>query len=72
MNTVQIQFAPWDKVYDFLPNGFNLKIGAKVIVKTEVGTEIGTVVSFKEVKDENVEVINEEDLYTKAKEGEKA
>lgn len=53
MKIVQIQFAPWDKVYDFLPNGFNLKEGARVIVKTEMGTEIGTVVSFKEVEGED-------------------
>lgn len=47
MNVVQIQFAPWDKIYYFDPAGLDLKAGDKVVVKTELGLEIGEVKSFK-------------------------
>ncbi|MFH1822436.1 MAG: regulatory iron-sulfur-containing complex subunit RicT [Patescibacteria group bacterium] len=49
MKIVQIQFAPWDKIYNFDPNNLELEAGDSVVVKTELGTEIGRVVSFKEV-----------------------
>jgi cell fate regulator YaaT (PSP1 superfamily) len=48
MNIIEIQFAPWDKKYDFDSKGHQLKIGDRVVVKTELGTEIGKVVGFKE------------------------
>lgn len=46
MKLVQIQFAPWDKVYNFSANGLDLSEGDKVVVKTEMGFEIGEVVGF--------------------------
>ena len=46
MKTVMIQFTPWDKVYYFDSNGIDLKKGDKVVVKTEMGMEIGDVVGF--------------------------
>ena len=48
MKVVQVQFTPWDKVYNFDPDEFDLKKDDYVIVKTELGSEIGRVVSFLE------------------------
>lgn len=50
MKIIQVQFAPWDKVYDFDPAKHNLKIKDHVIVKTELGTDMGQVVGIKEVE----------------------
>ena len=55
MKVVQIQFAPWDKVYNFNPTGHTLMIGDQVIVKTELGTELGRVVGFIEVSQTEAE-----------------
>jgi len=46
MRLVQIQFAPWDKVYNFDPNGLDIQKGSQVVVKTEMGLEIGEAVGF--------------------------
>ena len=51
MKVAEIQFISWDKVYFFLLNGLELKCGARVIVKTELGTELGEVVGFCDVDD---------------------
>lgn len=49
MQVVQIQFASWDKIYDFSnANNLSLKISDKVFVETEVGNDVGTVVCLKE------------------------
>ncbi|MDD5032317.1 MAG: regulatory iron-sulfur-containing complex subunit RicT [Patescibacteria group bacterium] len=71
MKVVQIQFAPWDKVYNFDQNDLALAIGDNVIVKTDLGVEIGKVVGFAEadkvdlaeekVVEENGEVGNGEE-----------
>lgn len=49
MRVAQIQFSPWDKKYDFNPTNYILSIGDKVIVKTELGAELGRVVGFREL-----------------------
>jgi len=49
MKVVQIQFTPWDKIYNFNPVDSVLLVGDYVIVKTEIGTEIGRVIGFTEV-----------------------
>ncbi len=48
---VQVQFAPWDKIYYFDPKNHELKIGDQVIVKTELGTEIGKIIGWKELEE---------------------
>ena len=48
MKVIEIQFTPWDKKYDFDPQNHVLKIGDRVIVKTELGTEMGKVMGFRE------------------------
>lgn len=49
MRVVQIKFAPWDKEYSFNPGKLTLVMGDYVIVKTDLGKEIGQVVDFGEV-----------------------
>jgi cell fate regulator YaaT (PSP1 superfamily) len=61
MRIVQIQFSPWDKIYNFSPNGHNLTIGDKVIVKTELGVEIGAVVGFIEVPEDQIRLVSDEE-----------
>jgi cell fate regulator YaaT (PSP1 superfamily) len=52
MKIVQIQFTPWDKVYNFSQNNLDLKIGDKVVVKTDMGTDIGEVIGFLNMDEE--------------------
>ncbi|MFA4941608.1 MAG: regulatory iron-sulfur-containing complex subunit RicT [Patescibacteria group bacterium] len=54
MKVVQIQFAPWDKTYSFDPINLPLVEGDSVIVKTELGTEIGKVVGFMEIEGKEI------------------
>lgn len=46
MNVVQVKFAPWDRIYNFDPQGHNYKKGDRVVVKTELGIEIAEVAGF--------------------------
>lgn len=48
MRYARVQFVTWDKDYLFDPVDLELKVGTKVIVKTDQGTEIGEVVGFIE------------------------
>lgn len=51
MSSVQVQFASWDKIYNFSnQNNLDLKTGAAVIVETELGLELGRVVGLKTVE----------------------
>lgn len=49
MKVAQVQFTPWDKIYNFDLNDISLIRGDYVIVKTEIGTEIGKIVGFIEI-----------------------
>ncbi len=48
MRIAQIQFFQWDKVYNFDQNGLNIKKGDKVVVKTDLGLEVGEVIKITE------------------------
>lgn len=61
MKVAEIQFIPWDKTYYFLLNGLNLKPKAKVIVKTDLGFELGEVIGFTEVDEREFVSEGEED-----------
>ncbi len=41
----QVQFAPWDKVYNFSLGKSEAKVGDFVVVETELGLELGKLVS---------------------------
>ncbi len=45
-----VQFNPWDQVYHFDPQDIKLKVGDKVIVKTEMAMELGDVISVSEIE----------------------
>ncbi len=60
MKVVQIQFASWDKKYNFDPRDLDLKKDDMVIVETEFGQEIGKVFDFKELSREELEKIDDE------------
>jgi len=49
MKVVEVQFNPWDKIYYFDQDKFILLVGDRVIVKTDVGVELGKVVGFKDL-----------------------
>jgi len=51
MLIAQIQFAPWDKIYNFSVGDLELKIGDYVIVETELGKELGKIKNFIESVD---------------------
>ena len=59
MKVAQIQFNPWDRIYDFDLGEFSLLVGDLVIVKTDMGTEIGKVVAVKNLSDEEVAIRQE-------------
>lgn len=49
MLIAQVQFAPWDKVYNFSVGNLDLSVGDCVIVDTELGRELGKIMTiFKE------------------------
>ncbi len=60
MKVVQIQFASWDKKYNFNPGELELKEGDVVIVETEFGQEIGEVFDFKELSKDELNRIEDE------------
>lgn len=55
MRVVQVQFAPWDKKYNFDQAELDLKIGDQVIVKTDLGVDLAKVVGFDEIPDQEAE-----------------
>ena len=59
MKVAEIQFVPWDKIYYFSLNNLDIEKSDKVIVKTELGTELGEVVGFSEI-DEKVHMNEKE------------
>lgn len=56
MKVIQIKFNSWDKAYDFDPADLRLEFGDSVIVKTELGLELGKVVGFKDVEKTEAEI----------------
>ncbi len=56
MHAVQVQFASWDKKYNFDAGEIDIKLGDQVIVKTELGVELGKVVSFENLPEIKTEV----------------
>lgn len=70
MKVVQVQFTPWDKIYNFDPDGSFLLIGDYVVVKTELGVEIGKVVGFKDLDICPAEKVNNGEESSDGKEDE--
>ncbi|MDP2736820.1 MAG: regulatory iron-sulfur-containing complex subunit RicT [bacterium] len=55
MKVVQVQFSSWDKRYNFDPAEIDIKVGDQVIVKTELGVELGKVVGWQDLPEAKVE-----------------
>jgi len=53
MKIAQIQFSPWDKAYNFSVGQILLNIGDQVVVKTELGMEIGKVAHVFDAKEDD-------------------
>lgn len=70
MKIVQVQFTPWDKIYNFDPDGSFLLIGDYVVVKTELGVEMGKVVGFKDLDICPAEKVNNGEESSDGKENE--
>lgn len=56
---VGIKFNTWDKTYYFDPNKLDLDKDDYVIVETQFGLDLGKVVEFKELTDEELKEITE-------------
>lgn len=52
MKIVQVQFAPWDKVYNFFSEDESVSLGDYVIVDTEIGKELGKVIGCPSSREE--------------------
>ncbi len=59
MKIAQVKFSLWDRTYDFAAGDLDLKPGDQVIVKTELGTEIGQVVGWKESAENDIDEVSE-------------
>ncbi len=64
MKIIQVQFTSWDKIYDFSSGNIDLNKGDKVVVKSDSGMEIATVISLRESKEDEQE--NYEQILRKA------
>ena len=51
MKVAEIKFAAWDKIYYFSLANLNTEMGDRVIVDTEAGEELGTIVGFAEINE---------------------
>lgn len=45
MKVVKVQFAPWDKAYNFSYENEDLKVGDYVVVETKLGTELAKIIA---------------------------
>jgi len=48
MKIAQLQFSPWDKIYNFNADNTPVKKGSYVVVETEMGEELGKVLLIEE------------------------
>lgn len=55
MKIVEVQFTPWGRVYDFDAGDLNLPVGDFVVVKTDLGVEMGKIVGIKEIDAKEIE-----------------
>jgi len=51
MMKAQVQFAPWDKSYSFSFDDLPVSVGNFVVVETEMGMELGKVLSISEISE---------------------
>ena len=54
MKIAEIQFSPWDKIYYFSLSEEQIAQGDYVVVETKLGTEMGKVVGFSELTEDEI------------------
>ena len=59
MRVAMVQFASWDKFYAFDPRDLIFKEGEYVVVTTSQGTDVGKVVEFADLKEEEIVALGE-------------
>jgi len=55
VRVAEIQFHSWDRSYFFDPAGFEVKLGDRVVVETQIGQEVGKIIGFGEVAPHELE-----------------
>ena len=55
MKIVEVQFTPWGRIYDFDAGETNFSVGDFVVVKTDLGVEMGKIAGVKEIGAKEVE-----------------
>lgn len=66
MQIAEVQFYPWDKCYDFNIGSNNINTKDKVIVQTEIGTEIGEVKNIKSNSESSMDISQIKTILRKA------
>ena len=56
IKVIGVQFHPWDRVYDFDAKDFDFKKGDQVVVKTELGQEVGVITYIQEKEEKDIEL----------------
>jgi cell fate regulator YaaT (PSP1 superfamily) len=59
MRIAAIQFHPWDKIYNFEAGSQDYMVGDYVVVETKMGIELGKIVGFDEMSDEDMKKMPE-------------
>ncbi|MDO8669283.1 MAG: regulatory iron-sulfur-containing complex subunit RicT [Candidatus Buchananbacteria bacterium] len=59
MRVAMVQFASWDKFYAFDPGDLVLKAGDFVVVTTSQGTDLGKVIEFSDLSEEEINSLGE-------------
>ena len=62
MKIVEVQFVPWGKIYDFDAQESPVEVNDFVIVKTDLGTEIGKIINIKDAKTEEANQEKKEEI----------
>lgn len=66
MFIIEVQFTPLSKPYWFNPENHTLAIGDSVIVKTEIGLEIGKIIALKDISDSDEKIREIKPIIRKA------
>lgn len=54
ISVIEVQFHPWDQGYYFDPQENTYSVGQMVLVRTEIGSDLGVVISKGEIKEEDL------------------
>lgn len=54
VSVIEVQFHPWDQGYYFDPQENSYNVGQLVLVRTEIGSDLGVIISKGEIKEEDL------------------